>query len=91
MFSNSFSKLLQNTGKWARFPKKFLENDSYFKKTFSVETNRELHKMHPECSLDISFVNISLPAVANTSLKKTIFVLVFSAREEIFWKLRIYA
>lgn len=36
----------------------------------------------------MSFVTISLPAAANTSLK-TIFELVFSARDEIFWKSRI--
>jgi hypothetical protein len=36
----------------------------------------------------MSFVTISLPAAANTSLK-TICELVFSARDEIFWKSRI--
>jgi hypothetical protein len=36
----------------------------------------------------MSFVTISLPAAANTSLK-TIFELVFSARDEIFSKSRI--
>jgi hypothetical protein len=39
---------------------------------------------HPPRSLDISFVTISFPAVARTS-SKTVFALVVSAKEAIFF------